>query len=133
MKINLLLPIGDAEVPFPTDAPSLTLRHSSQHGFYVHIGKIRRDDRLISRSPDVISIAKSKSTRAYAHKVRVCGSCVALELITSFKDWLSLGKRVVEIENNILKEERVAFERLRAEVGSGLRHLVQDLSRRTHA
>ena len=59
--------------------------------------------------------------------MRICGFCVALDLITSFKDWLSLGKRVVEIENNILKEERVAFERLRAEVGSGFRHLVQDL------
>lgn len=64
-------PIRDAKIPFPTDAESLTLRHSPQHGFYVHIGKIRRDDRHISHSPDVISIAKSKSTRAYAHKVRV--------------------------------------------------------------
>ena len=49
--------------------------------------------------------------------MRICGFCASLDLITSFKDWLSLGKRVVEIENNILKEERVAFERLRAEVG----------------
>jgi hypothetical protein len=39
-----------------------------------------------------------------------------LDLTASCKDWLSLGKRIVEIENNILKEERAAFERLRVEV-----------------
>lgn len=51
------------------DAPSLTLRHSSQHGFYLHIGKIKRDDSVISQSSEVISVAKSKSTRVYLHTV----------------------------------------------------------------
>lgn len=41
---------------------------------------------------------------------------MSVDLTEPFQDWLSLGKRIVEIENNILKEERAAFERLRAEV-----------------
>lgn len=41
---------------------------------------------------------------------------MSVDLTAPFQDWLSLGKRIVEIENNILKEERAAFERLRAEV-----------------
>lgn len=65
----------------------------------------------------MISIAKSKSTHAYAHKVRSSGiKHTTLGLTASSKDWLALGKRIVEIENSILKEERAAFERLRVEV-----------------
>ncbi|KAF8323437.1 hypothetical protein DL93DRAFT_2162590 [Clavulina sp. PMI_390] len=81
------------------NAPSLTLRHSAQHGFHVHVGKIKRDDAVISQSGEVISLAKTKSTHVYLHK-----------------DWLSLGKRIVAIEGNIQREERISFEVLRSEV-----------------
>lgn len=40
------------------------------------------------------------------------GGDVAIE----HQDWLALGKRTVEIENNILKEERIAYGTLRADV-----------------
>ena len=64
-------------------APSLTLRYSAQHGFHVHIAKIKKDDRLISQSPHVLSLSKSKSTHVYVHKVRNRGRFVLYTYLDS--------------------------------------------------
>ncbi|KAI0067908.1 hypothetical protein BV25DRAFT_1911773 [Artomyces pyxidatus] len=83
------------------DAPSLSLRSSPMQGFHVHVARARRDAGKVKASPEFTVVSESNSTSGFFHR-----------------GWASLGRRIMETNNDIGAAEKKAFEMLRGEVNA---------------
>ncbi|KAL0950920.1 hypothetical protein HGRIS_007677 [Hohenbuehelia grisea] len=83
------------------NAPSLTLRTSAGQGMHVHLSRPKRDQSLLNKSDDFITIAESGSTKSYFNQ-----------------EWSRLGSQIVETGLALEFAEREALEKLRDEVNA---------------
>ncbi|KAH8100583.1 muts domain V-domain-containing protein [Cristinia sonorae] len=84
------------------NAPSLTLRTSPQHGFFVHVGRAKRDCKKLKSNPSSFSLlTESASTCSFI-----------------FQEWSVLGANILNTTVAIQSAEREALGVLRNEVNA---------------
>ncbi|KAF6766398.1 MutS2 protein [Ephemerocybe angulata] len=83
------------------DAPSLTLRASPSQGMHVHVGRSRRDSKLLDIDPSFVKMSQSASTKCYF-----------------YAPWSELGTKITGATTSLIQAEKEAFETLRGEVVS---------------
>lgn len=116
VRYNIIYQRAQCDAVFKQDAPSLTLRSSSNNlGLHVHVSKPRRDLERIRRSKKFIVIAESGSTKSYFNQVRrmlVVSGCVS----KTRQIWHKVGSSILETNTAIYNAEKIAFQTLREEV-----------------